>query len=114
VAVLEGATPYLRPSIRDPIVRQLLQAHSFFAHPSRNGAFLIRERVDYVVLLTGGVGTRGPVGIVHPEALARAPFLTLVHASRPMSIYRVDGLSQASGRPPGAPGYDCLRSSISL
>jgi hypothetical protein len=115
VAVLEGATPFLRPVILEPIVRLLLQARDFFHDPEGHDAFLAAQRVDFVVLLAAGhVGYREPIGTPDGAAIARLPSLRQVFTNEGMTIYRVTS-SRAPGRwpdPAAYPGYDCRRSPI--
>jgi hypothetical protein len=116
VAVLEGATPFLRPVILEPIVRLLLQARDFFHDPEGHDAFLAAQGVDYVVLLAAGhVGYREPIGTPDGAAIARLPSLRQVFTNDGMTIYRVTS-SRAPGGPwpdPAAyPGYECRRSLI--
>ncbi|HYT79212.1 MAG TPA: hypothetical protein VEQ37_08150, partial [Actinomycetota bacterium] len=115
VAVLEGATPFLRPSILQPIVRLLLQARGFFQDPRSHEAFLRAQGIDYVVVLTGGhVGYRESIGTIDTVALGRLPSLLRVFANDGMTIYRVAS-SGAVGRSPDPaafPGYDCRRGTM--
>ena len=112
VAVLEGATPFLRPSILQPIVRLLLQARGFFQDPRSHETFLRAQGIDYVVVLTGGhVGYRESIGTTDTVALARLPSLLRVFANDGMTIYRVAS-GGGVGRGPyraAYPGYDCRR-----
>ncbi len=112
VAVLEGATPFLRPNILEPIVRLLLQARGFFHDPQSHEAFLRARGIDYVVVLTGGyVGYRESIGTTNAVALARLPVLQRVFANEGMTIYRVASSAGGDGGPDPAayPGYDCRR-----
>jgi hypothetical protein len=115
VAVLEGATPFLRPVILEPIARLLLQARDFFHDPEGHDAFLAAQGVDYVVLLAAGhVGYREPIGTPDGAAIARLPSLRQVFTNEGMTIYRVTS-SRGPGRwpdPAAYPGYECLRSPI--
>jgi hypothetical protein len=115
VAVLEGATPFLRPVILEPIVRLLLQARDFFHNPESHEAFLAAQGVDYVVLLAAGhVGYREPIGTPDGAALARLPSLRQVFTNDGMTIYRV-APNRGTGRwpdPAAYPGYECRRSPI--
>jgi hypothetical protein len=115
VAVLEGATPFLRPAILQPIVRLLLQARDFFHDPQAHQAFLRARAVDFVVVLSGGhVGYRETIGTTNSAALAGLSSLERVFANSGMTIYRVTGATSTAGRPDpaGFPGYDCLRGPI--
>jgi hypothetical protein len=115
VAVLEGATPYLVPPIRDPIVHLLLAARDFFQDPQAHPAFLQAEGVTYVVVISaGGVGYSEPIGAANRSSLASAPFLRAVHISPAMTIYQVEGLLPHTGvaNPATHPGFDCLSGPI--
>jgi hypothetical protein len=115
VAVLEGATPFLRPNIIQPIVRLLLNARDFFHDPQGHRGFLRTGRVDFVVVLTAGhVAYREAIGAINQTALAGLSSLQRVFANVGMTIYRVTGVPSATGQPePSAfPGYDCFRSPI--
>lgn len=115
VAVLEGATPFLRPNIMQPIVRLLLDAREFFHEPEQHQAFLRAQGVDYVVVLMGGhVGYSETIGTTNGPALPRLPSLHRVFANQGMTIYRVIGMPTAIRRPDPAafPGYDCRRDPI--
>ena len=115
VAVLEGATPFLRPSILQPIVRLLLQARDFFHDPGGHQRFLRTRRIDYVVVLTGGhVGYRESIGTTDTFALARLTSLQRVFANDGMTIYRVASSGGVDRGPDPAtyPGYDCRRGPI--
>jgi hypothetical protein len=115
VAVLEGATPFLRPAILQPIVRLLLQARDFFHDPQAHQAFLGPHAVDFVVVLAGGhVGYRETIGTTNTAALDGLSSLQRVFANEGMTIYRVTGPPLTVGRtnPAGYPGYDCLRAPV--
>jgi len=114
-AVLEGMTPYLRPSVLAPIVRLFLDARRFFVDPQGNQAFLAREGVDYVVILhSGGVGYSLPIGRIDQAALASAPFLEPMYSSPAMTVYRVHGVARPAGLPvpSSARGFRCEREPI--
>jgi hypothetical protein len=51
-SVVEGMAPYLNPAVMHQVLPILFAARQFFAHPSENAAFLRREHVDFVLLLT--------------------------------------------------------------
>ena len=114
VAVLEGATPYLRPSILQPIVALLLQARDFFHDPAGHQAFLRTQGIDYVVLFTGGhVGYKESIRATHATELARLPSARLVFGNKGMTIYRTSAQRNRRVPDPAAyPGYDCLRGPI--
>jgi hypothetical protein len=114
VAVLEGATPYLVPAVRDPVVRQLLAARDFFHDPAGHSDFLTAQAVGYVAIIsTGGIGYSQPIGAVDQPALRRSPFLRPVHAARAMTIYQVVGLPLPTVVPnPGGYGFDCPRGPV--
>lgn len=115
VAVLEGATPFLRPSILRPIVRLLLQARDFFHDPAGNEAFLRTQRIDYVVVLTGGhVAYTETIGAANLGALMQLPLLHRVFANEGMTIYRVSGEPDTAPDPDPAafPGYECRRGPV--
>jgi hypothetical protein len=117
VAVLEGATPFLRPVILEPIVRLLLQARDFFHDPGSHEAFLTAQGVDYVVMLAAGhVGYRETIGTPDGAAIARLPSLHQVFTNDGMTIYRVTSNRGARRWPdPNAyPGYECRRSPIAI
>ncbi len=116
VAVLEGATPFLRPTILAPIVRLLLQARDFFHDPELNESFLEAQNVDYVVVLAGGhVGYRETIGATNSEALGQVASLRQAFANQGMTIYRVtDSSAHGQGAAGMAhPGMPCLRRPIS-
>jgi hypothetical protein len=117
VSVAEGMGPYLRPDMLHTVLAEVLAAHRFFEHPAGGLPFLRREGVDYVIAVRDTrigsmVGTidRG----VDWTGLRAAPFLTLVHSSPLVDVYRVRGAG-ASGRfpsPLGRPGFDCVRGPV--
>ncbi len=114
VSILEGPTPYLRPVVRDTVVRLFLDANRFFQRPAEKRPFLEREGVDYVALMRNvGVGYHGPIGAGSSAELARARFLRLVHASPAMDVYEVMGKDEHQTLPfppPEAfPGFRCER-----
>jgi hypothetical protein len=116
VAILEGATPFLRPNILQPIVRLLLQARDFFHDPQSHEGFLRAQAVDYVVVLSGGhVAYRESIGTTNGTALARLVSLQPVFTNQGMTIYRVTATPPPVGRsnPADYPGYDCRRGPIS-
>ena len=55
VAILEGATPYLRPDVLPGVIRLLEDAGDFFRDPAGHAALLARERVTAVVIIKEGV-----------------------------------------------------------
>jgi hypothetical protein len=110
VAVLEGATPYLRPTILRPIVQLFLQTRAFFHDPSGNVDLLSRLQIDHVVVLrAGGVGYRSVIGRTEEQALDELPALERLFRNQSMTVYRVVGSGPHTGVPdPGRyPGYDC-------
>jgi hypothetical protein len=114
-AVLEGMTPYLRPTVLAPIVRLFLDARRFFADPQGNQAFLAREGVDYVAILHAGrVGYSEPIGKIDQAALASWPLLEPVYSSPAMTVYRVHGVARPAGLPDpsSARGFRCEREPI--
>ena len=119
VSILEGPTPYLRPAVRDTVIRLFLEAHRFFRRPAENRSFLERQGVDYVALMRNvGVGYHGPIGAGSRAELDRTRFLRLVHASPSMDVYEVVGREEHDMQPyppPAAfPGYRCQRAPIDL
>lgn len=118
VSVMEGMGPYLRPEMLRPVLADVLAAHRFFEHPGGGQAFLRREGVDYVVVLTGQrIGSM--VGTLahrrNPGAFAQAPFLRRVYMSPEFEVYRVRGSGQSAGRfpsPADAPGYTCIHGPV--
>jgi hypothetical protein len=116
VAVLEGATPFLRPTILAPIVRLLLQARDFFHDPELDESFLQAQNVDYVVVLAGGhVGYRETIGATNTEALGRIASLREEFANQGMTIYRVtDSAPDGQGAEEAIhSGMSCRRGPIS-
>ena len=117
VALLEGPTPYLRPGIRDSVIRLFLDANRFLQRPRANRAFLERQGVDYVVLTRDfSVGYRGPVGTGNKAEMDRATFLRRVHTSRAMDVYQVlrtdDHVTRPFAPPEAFPGFVCERDPI--
>jgi hypothetical protein len=116
VAVLEGATPFLRPTILAPIVRLLLRARDFFHDPAANASFLRDQDVDFVVvLLAGQVGYKETVGQTDTAALGRVASLQRAFANGGMTIYRVASTVSATAilDPSAFPGFDCRRGPVS-
>jgi hypothetical protein len=112
VALLEGATPFLRPTILAPIVRLLLDARDFFHDPAPNASLLRAQDIDYVIVLKAGhVGYKEPIGKTNAEALAGAPFLQQTFANQGMTIYRVAGSARGDAELDASafPGFDCRR-----
>ncbi len=124
VAILEGMTPYLRPSVLVPALKMLLGANAFFHDAVGEASFLRREGVDYVMVIRAGVGYHEPIGKVDAAALDGAPFLRKVFGSEQLDVYRVDvaalpEASSAAGPPTGSfpdpttvAGYDCERAPL--
>jgi hypothetical protein len=101
VAVLEGATPYLRPELLPKVVARLLDARAFFEDPSADPTFPQREGATYVVVLReGNVGY--PLARATDEAgLDGLSSLRGVYRSPAMVVYEVRA---SGGAPPPAPG----------
>jgi hypothetical protein len=115
VSILEGPTPYLRPGVREPVLRLLLDVRRFFEDPVNGQALLRREGVDYVAAIkTIGIGDHSPTATADPVNMARATFLKLIHTSGAMDVYQV--LGPPSGRtfprPNEFPGYRCVRTPV--
>jgi hypothetical protein len=86
--LLEGMAPYLRPSMLRPIVLQLVGARRFFAHPSRDAAYLSREHVDYVVVIRNvPIGWTAAPFPVDEAALSALPGVHEVAHDGDLSIY---------------------------
>jgi len=113
VAILEGATPYLRPEILNAIVRLHLLAREFFQLPPAGGRVLIGLRATHVIdVKAGGIGYSEPIGPVDRQELPDAGFLRLVYESPVMDVYAVEAPEGAPGMPRQAaprefPGYAC-------
>lgn len=116
VAILEGATPFLRPTVLAPIVRLLLQARDYFHDPAAHASFLRAQDVDYVVVLSAGhVGYKETIGGTDTDALALAASLQRAFTNQGMTIYRVAGKAPSTGVLDASafPGFDCLREPLS-
>jgi hypothetical protein len=61
-AVTEGHAPYLRPDVMKRALTVLIGANEFFDDPAANRQFLMRERIQYIVVVKPHiwVGTSGP------------------------------------------------------
>ncbi|HEX9235015.1 MAG TPA: hypothetical protein VF972_01910, partial [Actinomycetota bacterium] len=115
VAVLEGATPYLRPDVLSKIVKLLLDARAFFEQPASNQSFLTGQGIDYVfVSNVPGVGYVETIGPLNRAALAGMPSLPRVFSNATVTIYRVTMPSGTTGfvDPSRFPGYHCARRTI--
>jgi hypothetical protein len=90
VAVLEGATPYLRPELLPKVVTRLLDARAFFEDPSADPTFPQREGATLVVVLReGNVGY--PLATSTDEAgLDALPSLRPAYRSPAMVVYEVE------------------------
>jgi hypothetical protein len=112
VAVLEGATPYLRPGLLPDVVSRLLDARSFFEDPAAHPTFPEQLRASYVVVMKeGGVGY--PLTErTDTEGLGELPSLRRVFTSSAMDVYAVGPISGApSSGPLGsgpAPTFPCF------
>jgi hypothetical protein len=110
VGILEGATPYLRPSVLRPTLRLFLSAREFFRHPEAGAGILGRERVDYVVVFrVGGVGYREAIGPTDVVGIEELPALRRVFTDSALAVYRVVGAGPSTVAPSAFPGYRCLR-----
>jgi hypothetical protein len=112
VSLLEGATPYLRPVVRTPVIRLLLSTRRFFRNPAENLELLKQLRVDFVVLVRSpGLGYHGPVATGDPAVFNRSPAFEPVYNSSEMLVYRVISPASPSRivQPSSFPGYRCQR-----
>jgi hypothetical protein len=115
VAILEGATPFLRPTILAPIVRLLLDARDFFHEPAGYASLLRSQDIDYVIVLSAGhVGYKETIGTTNVEALARVSFLQRAFSNAGMTIYRVaeNNRGNAALDASAFPGFDCRRGRV--
>jgi hypothetical protein len=113
VAVLEGATPYLRPDLLKEVVDRLVRARAFFEHPASDPSFPDDLDATYVVILKeGGVGY--PLAARPDEAaLASLPSLRRVYGSPAMDVFAV-AAPDAPARAPvaGARSFPCLQGPV--
>ena len=110
VALLEGATPYLRPDVLRPIVGLFLDARAYFRDPEAGHGFLRSQGVTYVAVIgPGGLGYKEPVGDVNLLGLDRAEDLRMVYLAPSMTIWQVRDPVPAAGAPDSStfPGYRC-------
>lgn len=61
-SIIEGLAPYLRPEVTKRVLPTVIGAKQFFQDPKANRNFLIREQVDYIIVLRLGRQT----GSLHP------------------------------------------------
>ena len=63
-SVIEGLAPYLRPDVMGRVLPMLIDAKRFFRAPETNREFLVRQRIDYVVVVgrRPWIGARAPYG----------------------------------------------------
>jgi hypothetical protein len=113
VALLEGMSPYLRPSVLDRLVAKLLEARDFFRAPSRSLDFLKREGIDYVVVASD-LRLGHSFGARVSDTLRTTGSLELVYRAHGAQIFRVVSVDR---RPPSPdienlPGYRCERDEI--
>jgi hypothetical protein len=107
-ALLEGMTPYLRPDVLETTIPLFLDARAFFADPGRE----LVDRLDITHVVTikgGGIGYQAMIPGTDLDALDRAPFLRLIHATSAVRIYEVVGRVEPGGLSDAAeyPGYRC-------
>ena len=110
-ALLEGATPYLRPKVLDHAIDLFLRARAFFRDPSA-ATFLSGWPITHVVVIRGGgLGYSAVVGKTDVAALDRLSFLRLEHATDAVRIYSVQlpGTGGPGVRAEAYPGYHCAR-----
>ncbi len=95
-SILEGMAPYLNPALMKRVLPVLFGARDFFRHPQANAAYLARQRVDFVLLLTdrnveiGASGGRVDRGVDRP-GLRALPNLRLVRSGPAFELYAVGG-----------------------
>ena len=99
-SVIEGLAPYLRPEIMPRVLRRLVGAREFFQDPRAHRAFLARENIDYIAVLS----RRLPAGSVHPfptnaRAIAALPGTEVVFSSPSVTVFAVQGRATASTAP---------------
>jgi hypothetical protein len=104
-ALTEGMAPWLRPAILQHVLPLLVGANEFFDDPQANRDFLVRERVQYLVVVEPGVWIGTHSGRVPTErdadAVATLPEVHPIVRDRWVSIFAV-GSNEASadgGRP---------------
>jgi hypothetical protein len=104
-ALTEGMAPWLRPAILQHVLPLLVGANEFFDNPQANRDFLVRERVQYLVVVEPGVWIGTHSGRVPTErdadAVATLPEVHPIVRDRWVSIFAV-GSNEASadgGRP---------------
>jgi hypothetical protein len=100
-AVTEGHAPFLRPKVMAEILPVLIGASEFFRDPQANRAFLVRERVQYLVVVKPGswIGSGGPRVSAQgdAEAVASLPGVHLLYGDRRVSILVVGSTDAADG-----------------
>lgn len=90
VSVLEGAIPYLRPDVLDPMFERLLAARAFFDDPVGRAAFLEEQGVDYVVLIgEGGIGYDLGIGPDDPADLLDLPGARTAYDGDALRVFEV-------------------------
>jgi hypothetical protein len=104
--IVEGMAPYLNTPVMHQVLPVLFGARRFFTDPAQNVAFLRREHVDYVLLLTdqdvrigqsgGGLGAH-----VDEAGLRSLPQLHPVASGPAFELYSVGAASPPNGRTTG-------------
>ena len=89
-SVIEGLAPYLRPEIMKRVLPTVIGAKQFFRDPSAHRAFLVREKIGYLVVLRRRlrVGSRPPFR-TNVRAIASLPGLHAISSSRGVTIFAV-------------------------
>ena len=110
-ALLEGMSPYLRPSMLREVIELTGDAHAFFSKPRDRAEFLAERDVDYVYVKGRAAMGGARIAPKNVEVLTELPFLRSVYSSSAATIFEVlppyDGAQEAVS----APGYFCDASS---
>jgi hypothetical protein len=100
-ALTEGRAPFLDPGVLVRVLSVLDGATKFFDDPQANQSFLIRERVDYLVVVSPGVWFGWGGGGRHPkagdaEAVEALPNVKEVYRDRDVAIFSVGPAATSS------------------
>ena len=92
-ALTEGMAPWLRPAILQHVLPVLIGANEFFDDPQANRDYLVRERVQYLVVVEPGVWIGTHSGRVptarDADAVATLPEVHSLVRDRWVSIFAV-------------------------
>ena len=108
IGVLEGMSPYLRPSMLRDVNETISRAHSFFSQPKTRAAFLSEERVDFIYVRGNAAMGGSRIAPKNIRRVTDLPFLTEVYASEAAQIFSVGPpYADSQDLETGVPGYFC-------